>query len=70
MIAKTEKKKKKKSMVEGVFMPLPNPIMFQFKQTELYARSSARCCSNKDVNSLDGEVWEAIIYPAGRDIRD
>lgn len=48
-------RKKLLSMVEGIFTPLPNPIMFQFRQMELYARFPARCCSNKDINSLDGK---------------
>lgn len=43
------------SMVEGFFIPLPNPIMFQFKQMEVYAWFSARCCSNRDINSEDGK---------------
>lgn len=55
--ARSQEKARKKllSMVEGIFTPLPNPIMFQFRQMELYARFSARCCSNKDINSLDGK---------------
>lgn len=42
-------------MVEGFFILLPNPIMFQFKKMEVYACFSARCCSNKDINSEDGK---------------
>lgn len=42
-------------MVEGFFILLPNPIMLQFKQMEVYACFSARCCSNKDINSEDGK---------------
>lgn len=53
-----EKKKKKKKllgMVEGFFIPLPNPIMFQFKQMKVCACFAARCCGNKDINSEDGK---------------
>lgn len=57
----SQKRKKQQllSMVEGFFIPLPNPIMFQFKQMEVYACFSARCCRNKDINSEDGkfEFW-------------
>lgn len=40
-------------MVEGIFILLPNPIMFQFKQMEVYACVSARFYRNRDINSED-----------------
>ena len=42
-------------MVEGFFILLPNPIMFQFKQMKVYACFSARCSRNRDINSEDGK---------------
>ena len=53
---KKKKTKKLLSMVEGFLIPLPNPIMFQFKQMEVYACFSARYYSNKNINSWDGKL--------------